>query len=165
MRSRSKRSHRRLQIRQRLARIGPAFEPIAQRGELLRDHVGIRLQRARRLQRADIGRHARGEPEARDEHGTHHDQQQGTDTGGDELAATLCAREFHARLSPKQLRLFIGGAKRIAMRAGTSVGTPSINERLVAPALHCGDRGAVENAGRAQRIRRGRRVSRLSSPR
>jgi len=100
---------------------------------------GISLQRARRLQRADIGRHLCGEPEARDEYAAHHDQQYGTDTGGNELSATLCAREFHGKsrlLSVRSLPceagegwggdIDHGGAKRIAVRAGTSVGTPLI---------------------------------------
>src|ERR1700756_5598415 len=52
--------HRCAQILERLAGVGACLKPVAERGELLGDVVRIGLQRARRLQRDDVGAHLGG---------------------------------------------------------------------------------------------------------
>src|SRR3979490_1546621 len=59
--------YRRLQIGERLTRVGTGFETVTQSVELLRHRCRVGLQNARRLQRCDVRAHLGREPEACDQ--------------------------------------------------------------------------------------------------
>src|SRR6516162_9086891 len=110
-----------LQVSQGLAGVGAYLEPIAQGVQLVRELLGIGLQRARRLQRDDVGAHLRGESEAEQQHGAHEEHQHRTDDGGDQVTATLYACKAHFGESLG----YLGSSKRTRVRTpGTSTAVP-----------------------------------------